>query len=291
MKGRVPRNAVRPLAASVLATLIVVSQTPADAGVTSSGIFRYVSRSQVFPAVAGEGQRAADCPGDTTVTGMGGSLPRSVNGDLPFVGLADGDDQDGDPDDATLAYARWTGATKRVTVKGVAVCTTLDSVVHVSANGSLASGGAIQVLDVDCPGGTRSIGGGGGSLDPNVSLTGSFPSSATDWQISAQNLGGAATPFSVYGSCLPTTERTVSVEQTVIDVQDSTKPNIKVPCPAGSKVSGGGYFGLPARSTVPFDGRDSDLAPDDGWAVRVPNDSGSPVQVTVLSICVGKPLA
>lgn len=110
------------------------------------------------------------------------------------------------------------------------------------------------------------------------------------WQLTADNLG-------VMGG-LSLTERAVcgKVDGISYPHRQRTDPaskrtTIKIPCPSGKHVVGGGALeDGPAGAqrlvaTAPFDSRDRGHAPDDGWRIAVDNLSGTGQDSTGYAIC------
>jgi hypothetical protein len=68
--------------------------------------------------------------------------------------------------------------------------------------------------------------------------------------------------------------------------------SIRVKCPSGTRVQGGGGGGLSTIAgdqalnfSVPFDGGDSGAAPDDGWVAYVDNNTGRNLEMVGWAVC------
>lgn len=80
-----------------------------------------------------------------------------------------------------------------------------------------------------------------------------------------------------------------AVQQVEVNDTFSGPGTVKAECPAGQHViSGGmgtfnGYGGILLTGSYPYDGRDKDAAPDDGWKVDVTNRGG--LEVAAYALC------
>jgi hypothetical protein len=146
-------------------------------------------------------------------------------------------------------------------------------------------------VDASCPTGTHVAGGGWGE----TFVTGSQPVDGPDangtpddgWKIGASQ--GTLIASEAYAVC--STQRSVYVRGRRKDVAVGQTRTVKAKCPPGTAViaGGGALRGLLAdysrlHSSVPFDGRDSDFARDDGWLVTAPG-IGEPGTLRGNAVC------
>lgn len=149
--------------------------------------------------------------------------------------------------------------------------------------------------DAECASGTRLVGGGveiGGDFAESQ-FTRSAPgdeslASGQSWVTVWANLAGSGKTASVTAACMDREVRRVRETKTV---EAGGAAAVKVSCPAGTQVSGGGFIEADAfqsylNSSYPIDGGDRGSRPDDGWKVRVRNSTAGSGKATVEARCV-----
>lgn len=93
-------------------------------------------------------------------------------------------------------------------------------------------------------------------------------------------------------AALTPTSAAAAVQYVSKTATDASRSALKVSCPAGTHVTGGGeenengYAGLFLLGSEPFDGPDSNRTPDDGWKVTYDNVGGN--SVTVHAVCAAE---
>ncbi|HZO62767.1 MAG TPA: calcium-binding protein [Gaiellaceae bacterium] len=115
----------------------------------------------------------------------------------------------------------------------------------------------VNGASVDCPAGTRAVGGGLGQLDPVsppfgwVQSSGPVDASGTTantdsgdvaegWYASVFNFGATARDFRVYAICADDAESDATIQATILSVAPGDVGNATVACPTGRRVVGGG---------------------------------------------------
>jgi hypothetical protein len=86
-----------------------------------------------------------------------------------------------------------------------------------------------------------------------------------------ENISGPEKTAQVFAMC---TAKRVKEEQARRSIPPGASRARRTTCPKGTRVTGGGpvpTFGVRIVSSHPFDGRDRDRVPDDGWAARARN--------------------
>jgi hypothetical protein len=146
-----------------------------------------------------------------------------------------------------------------------------------------------QTIDAACPEETQVFGGGFEGGGYAVTENGPFDGSDLDrrpddgWRASRTVSGGFG--FEVFAIC---SVPPPAYERDSLALLDGQFKTVKVPCPDGTRVSGGGGRvdpGLAIRGSYPYDGRDRNSRPDDGWAIRAFAADG-PGHAVARAICV-----
>jgi hypothetical protein len=121
----------------------------------------------------------------------------------------------------------------------------------VVSSGSLAAPAKAQTFgDVDCPTGTHVFGGGVYFADKllRANINSSYPrvvgtQGATQWVGIVDNGNARAAEFDVFAICAQLTSKSNwSIEQRSMILPPGQQTHLSVPCPAGTKVLGGGGF-------------------------------------------------
>lgn len=204
---------------------------------------------------------------------------------------------------AAASVVAWTVALALAILAETAFAGTIDlgtvGGVNYSGNSSSAPivpNGVEIGPDAECASGTRLVGGGveiGGDFAESQ-FTRSAPgdeslASGQSWVTVWANLAGSGKTASVTAACMDREVRRVRETKTV---EAGGAAAVKVSCPAGTQVSGGGGF-IEAdefqsylNSSYPIDGGDRGSRPDDGWKVRVRNSPAGSGKATVEARCV-----
>jgi hypothetical protein len=97
--------------------------------------------------------------------------------------------------------------------------------------------------------------------------------------------GPLAFVLALIGVALSASSASAAVQYVEASTSDGSVQSLKVACPAGTHVTGGGeatfngYKGLRLRGSYPYDGGDPDSLPDDGWKLSYRNIGGVSVEV------------
>lgn len=110
------------------------------------------------------------------------------------------------------------------------------------------------------------------------------------WLGGAHNIGIFSRPLHVFAICRMAGAGDLAYRSdSRSGLHTGSAATLKVPCPDGSAVVGGGAIGAGAETWVnasqPFDGSDADSKPDDGWKGTIFNDAGFPVDVEADAVC------
>jgi len=145
---------------------------------------------------------------------------------------------------------------------------------------------------VACLGGARPIAGG---IDLQGSATasrmgGSYPVKEFGpliWRTTGHNLIGGTMDMSFFGICRekqPTMTRFPSVTR---PFNPNKQRTVRAPCPQGFRVTGGGIQSSNplVSANRPYDGKDEDKKPDDGWKVTALNLQPIPEELTAHASC------
>jgi hypothetical protein len=133
-----------------------------------------------------------------------------------------------------------------------------------------------------CADGDAVIGGGGeieglGSQGAMGSTYWAAEGGPRFWRTSLRNVAGGAKDMRFFAICKKSGNSGLRfVTKKRRNVQPGEKRSVKARCPDGYRVIGGGIFlaSPSVTATLPFDGRDRDSKPDDGWkASGVNNDA------------------
>jgi hypothetical protein len=150
-----------------------------------------------------------------------------------------------------------------------------------------------------CPADQHVVGGGleAGSTAAHIFSTYPAGHSPTDqrpdngWLATAWRASGSPTPLDIIGVCREHLPRYFSSSA---PVRAGKAGALKVSCPRGSHVSGGGVRLIAdtvsdeyVNSSYPYDGPDANADPDDGWRGRTYNASTDRDRMIVHAICIG----
>ena len=156
------------------------------------------------------------------------------------------------------------------------------------------TGDGVTSGGVTCPSGHPHPTGGGVNIDgsdPNLDLEikSTAPSVLDNgWDVQANNSSGADAQMTVYAIC--TSSHVVYVHKSA-SVPAGESRAVKVKCPAGTKVVGGGVATVGGDHTVevnssePADGNDTNHKPDDAWFGVANNGLGAALTMVVYAEC------
>jgi hypothetical protein len=299
-------HATRTLKKTVgLIAIAAIAPASASAGLTA-GPVSYTSLSGV--AGPGSGQTLVDsCPDSRQLIGGGGSIaakgtaPSERDTAVTSVAPYDGADLDPYADDGfrTSGY----NATGEVRVVSVtAICLKKDAALTYAKNAGTTSSDEISQA-AGCGGG-KLLGGGGyvegpAAVGSAMMRTNPYddgdPNDLADdgWGYSALRPAGGSSDTAAHAICAAKGDLAVRYPYRIEDAGAKAKVGgpiagaSRVACPRGFHVSGGGAYGdLRIRASVPFDGDDANLAPDDGWRVRFYSPDGAEEPMSIHAICV-----
>lgn len=264
------------VAALMLATLL--TGPVVDAATRRAGPFHYVTKSEELPEDGAVHQISVPCPDGTQFTGAGASLPTGLSATLNYIGRSKGE--------AAVAVVTAEPNPQNKKVKVTAVCAkemnvTLDFDFYSVPPMSLSNTHAASC------GGNTLVGGGGGDSDGETVPHENYPSSSSEWTITTNNATNATQSGLIVVTCIPAGSRPVELVEATANLSAGDKVQAK--CPKGTRVSAGGFeLGPDIRASAPYDGKDADKAPDDGWRIIAQDGTGGG-SATVHAVCVGKP--
>jgi hypothetical protein len=291
------RKAIAALALTALVTL-AATQPASAARLGKAGGFEYVKSTRTLPDAIGSArtQRRAGSPrcvaGQEPIGGGG-----SVGGVAATSSLAStsfhGNRQ-------WLADA-WHANQPAAKVSAYAICAPDEKVSRESAITIVGSGPSTGVEIAQCP--TGHVAGGGARLIGDSWdwwLNSTFPEDGIDdvdlltddaWRVMAHHLPGPpASSMLVDATCKAGAAPAYVRKYDVVDATSAI--TVEAKCPAGKVVVGGGgridgsSFKGHILATVPYDGRDKNRVPEDGWRAKLYNDSGSTLYANVYAACV-----
>ena len=284
------------------AAVVAISSPPAGAGGTEvklqrSGPLRYVTLSDRQGPGALELQ--VECPVGTRLASGGGALGKVGNA-AHFSGFVPRDtgDLDGDGDDGFILRGSRNGLIGDTSIKLVAICLGpgQDSLAY-AEQGDVVSEGTLSAANAhSCPTGSRLTGLGFESDGPSsqVKIVG----------LAADLQGGAIDPFEMVwqyrksGASQAVTSHVICLAPGFAPLRYAiarrTFPNestrvLKAHCPGKSRAIGGGVGSAPTNvlASLPFDDRDRNKVPDDGWLAKVFNYFDPPAEY-VQAFCLGR---
>jgi hypothetical protein len=294
-RDSVPRVIAVAAAVGIVGSLLMsaASAAPAAADV------QYVSAST---RVGSQIDQHAACPAGTHVTGGGVDVSSaetdrrvSLAASVPW----DGPDADLLADDGWLGVANNEGFAHR-TMKVFAICAASGTSGYLSESVALTGAGQ-QDVTVECPVGFH-ISGGGMRIDGNGGtankVNGSYPEDGGDpdaetndvWHATGINAYPNLTEtLTVHAICSPANDLSYVTKLTALP--PGTRDSLKVPCPAGTSVVGGGVLSSGsgtddvASASEPFDGPDPGASRDDGWLVTGANGHGGFAFLSAYAVC------
>jgi len=274
------------LALAGVAAIATVSAPSAGAGgsdvkLQRSGPVRYVTVSD--RQGPGAMQLQVECPVGTRLASGGGALGAVGNG-AHLSGLVPRDtgDGDGDGDDGFTLRASRNGLILDASIKLVAVCLGKgqSGLVYDEQEDVIGAGTLSAANTHACPNGSRLTG--LGFESDGVSAQAKIVGLAADIQ------GGTIDPFEAVwqfqksGPAQNVSSHVICMQPDVAKVryaserkrfENQTTKVLKADCPGRTRVIGGGVGNAPTNvlASLPFDDRDRNKTPDDGWKAKVFN--------------------
>jgi hypothetical protein len=107
------------------------------------------------------------------------------------------------------------------------------------------------------------------------------------WRSVGRNEGVGAMDMSFFAVCRALDPGAFRFRSETKPVNPGKRRSVRAPCPNGFRAIGGGLeFGQGlAVATAPYDGRDPDKKPDDGWRARAVNGAPSQAELTAHVSC------
>ena len=109
----------------------------------------------------------------------------------------------------------------------------------------------------------------------------------SEWRTSLVNLSGAAKDMSFFAICKESGMNGLKYVTAKRSLEPDQRRSVKAKCPDGYRVVGGGIF-LPdpvVSATAPYDGRDNDSKPDDGWKATAVNNQAIERKLKAQAVC------
>ena len=248
-------------------------------------------RTAKFPDVASLAGATVACKSDTFAWGGGGLIDGGDGLSNLYTTAPPSIDLDGSAD-AWQALAESSGSRDERTY---AICGK-NPLSFIGGPTSFPSTPGVQTASAGCTPPDHVVSGGILNDSNPVRLLESIPiDTGTDvdstpddgWQITAENTSGSASnPIIVIG-CSPTAKVSY-VEKTANVAQDSVG-KAAAKCPRRTVATGGGFDALSGGNPsglVPWDSKDKEKVPEDGWQAHVYNATLDTLQVTSHAICL-----
>ena len=157
-----------------------------------------------------------------------------------------------------------------------------------------ATAAGVTSDEVGCPMDFPNPVGGGVRIDgsdPGLDLEVHSSAPGTNaWSVAANNNIGASASMTTFAICA---KGTYSYPHNTVTIKPGHSKTLKVSCPAGTNVIGGGVSIVggdhadEVRASEPADGSDADHAIGDAWFGAAGNGSAVKVKMTVTAICDG----
>jgi hypothetical protein len=294
MSNRTPFSTRRSAVIGALAAAMAMTALAAPAG--AAGPAYLTAKATNKPGH--ETTLARRCPSGTQTIGGGVSdgaafQALNVNETAPF----DSGDHNYKRDDGWVGSARNLSGTQKSTLKVEAICGSGE--VSYAANLQQVGASSVGSLNAICTGKQHVLSGGVGSpTGPGQFwIAGSAPADfQTDanqtpddgWTAVVSNHTLATQPVIVYAICA---HGDVSYPDKQVTLGSVKRSHVKVDCPAGLHVTGGGVDPTGNLATIAlngfasFDGGDAGDAPDDGWTTVADNYDAASRSATAHAIC------
>jgi hypothetical protein len=145
---------------------------------------------------------------------------------------------------------------------------------------------------VSCLDGSRPVAGG---IDLEGSATTSrmgstYPAKEGDlrmWRSAGHNLGAGSMDMSFFAVCREVQPRLSTFRRADRPFPVDKRRTVRAACPDGFRVTGGGVHAVNplVSASAPYDGRDADAHPDDGWKATAKNLFPQPDELTAFASC------
>ena len=264
-----------------------------------SGGVRYATETKVFDALDGYMNTEVGCGGsEWHLLGGGSASGGPVSQAWQIAGQPiDYIDAGARSDDGWNADGHGTAPAE---LTGYSICVQNTAIRYPTRTVANSPTG-LRTGSVNCGGPAWHVTSGGAFIATTGSwVNSSFPTDSGDpnatpengWTGSVNDISGGFGGFEVHAVCARGLNLRY-VKQPPIKVVTGAAAVRKVACrPAEHVVGGGARVTGPANrsrliSTFPYDGRDADGIPDDGWQSRVYGVSGAAKKVTAFAICLG----
>ncbi len=260
----------------------LIAAAPAAADEFKSGPVTYVTATVSIPA--GDQDAATGfCPSDRNVSGGGASIAGDTgeanDADISTTQPADFTDGDAIPDDAWIADASNEDNTSHaLTTTAICVKTTKADISYDETESSIGAGTASGGSSLFC--GSGELAGAGfetNSASPDLveleALEHPFNGEVANYSLLSVGFTkeGAGIDYTISGLCTDAALEHRYKGRIVFGPVTA----LKAKCPAGTRVLGGGFSRYPEDllASAPFDSKDADDAPDDGWRVKMRTSS------------------
>ena len=283
-----------------LATLVCASffVAPAHGATTTSGPVTYVTAKSEL-AAGGADTVLAACPGETSISGGGGaftSSPDIIDGvEMSSLFPGDGLDLGSVPDDYYAVTGVVDAAAGTRDLRATAICLEPSddplALTYASETSSVGAGGSSTAAFVSCSSGELTS---GGFEAATVNVE--------DVELERLGLGFDGNTLNPDGSTLSFTKENAAFNYTEFAVCSPDKmkhvyraqvvfggrQTIKVKCPAKHRVVGGGFGSFPADTVAsePYDSKDKNTAPEDGWRFKLRSSGGGPQAMYATASCL-----
>jgi hypothetical protein len=137
------------------------------------------------------------------------------------------------------------------------------------------------------------IGGGGeieglgteGRMGSTYRSVGGF--SPNSWRTALRNLSGGAKDMSFFSICRESGKKGLKFVTVKKKFEPDQRRTVKAKCPDGYRVIGGGIHSVDpiVTATAPFDGKDDDSKPDDGWKATAVNNHALEQELKAQAVC------
>lgn len=279
----------------ISATVIALTLLTAPAHAANTGPFTYVSNKATSTSPT---QSVEQTCGEDRAVGTGGLMSvKGKNGRLTQIHLTDDADGNFDADNGVRTFGDVING-KQATIKVAGVCVGGNhaaSLTYTHQTFSLpANGFGTQTGTLACPGGSEVIGGGAFLIDDdglgNDRLIRSRPG-GTGWDYGAFYSNNAhASSVDVDVVCIPVNDVAITTIARTVSLDSDDFKSATAKCPKGTNVASGGFDGGSGTflvGSMPWDGKDGDHVPDDGWKSTT-FSAGESFDMTSTALCVGE---
>jgi hypothetical protein len=171
----------------------------------------------------------------------------------------------------------------------------LGSVAGINYRGKLSADFPVGGFDsfAGCVDDSVVIGGGGDieGLGTQGRLRATYRSvngfSPNSWRTALVNLSGGTKDMSFFAICKESGKRGLKYVTAKRKFEPGQRRSVKAKCPDGYRVLGGGIYSVDpiVTTTAPFDGKDDDSKPDDGWKATAVNNHALEQKLEAQAVC------